>query len=68
MGTYDEVFIGHISTSHYDPTLKPVNACNVWNLDQGCGYEGKLTLMNIDTKEYVQSDKVSKLYLNIKGR
>jgi len=68
MGSYDEIFIGHTSTSHYDPALKPVHACNVWNIDQGCGYEGKLTLINIDTKEYVQSDKVSKLYPYDKGR
>ena len=65
---YDEVFIGHTSTSRTHPDLKPVQASNVWNIDQGAGWEGKLTLMNIDTKEYWQSDMVGELYPNEKGR
>jgi len=65
---YDEVFIGHTTTSRLDPELKPVHASNVWNLDQGAGWEGKLTIMDIDTKEYWQSDIVADLYPEIKGR
>lgn len=65
---FDEVFIGHTTTSRHHPDLKPVHASNVWNLDQGCGWEGKLTLMNIDTHEYFQSDLVSILYPNEHGR
>lgn len=65
---YDEVFIGHTATSQVDPTLKPVQASNVWNVDQGAGWEGKLTLMDIDTKEYWQSDLVGELYPDEKGR
>jgi len=65
---YDEVFIGHTTTSRFDPELKPVHLSNVWNVDQGAGWEGKLTIMDIDTKEYWQSDIVSKLYPDIKGR
>jgi serine/threonine protein phosphatase 1 len=65
---YDEVFIGHTTTSRADPELKPVQASNVWNVDQGAGWEGKLTLMDIDTKEYWQSDLVSELYPDEKGR
>ncbi len=65
---YNEVFIGHTSTSQTDPNLQPVHASNVWNLDQGAGWEGKLTLMNIDTKEFFQSDIVKKLYPNEGGR
>jgi serine/threonine protein phosphatase 1 len=68
MGNYDDVFIGHTTTSRIDPTLNPVHACNVWNLDQGAGWEGKLTLMNVETKEYWQSDIVSTLYPDDKGR
>ena len=30
--------------------------CNVWNLDTGAGYGYKLTIMDIDTKQYWQSD------------
>jgi serine/threonine protein phosphatase 1 len=46
----------------------PMNRCNVWNLDTGAGFEGKLTIMDIDTKEYWQSDFVNTLYPDEKGR
>lgn len=46
----------------------PMNRCNIWNLDTGGGYEGKLTIMNINTKEYWQSDFLRELYPNEKGR
>lgn len=37
---------------------KPINILNVWNLDTGAGFHcGKLTLMNLETKEYVQSNE-----------
>jgi serine/threonine protein phosphatase 1 len=65
---YDEVFIGHTTTSRLDPELKPIHLSNIWNLDQGAGWEGKLTLMNVDTKEYFQSDIVADLYPDEKGR
>ena len=65
---YDEVFIGHTTTSQYDKELKPVHLSNVWNLDQGAGWEGKLTIMDIDSKEYWQSDIVADLYPDVKGR
>jgi serine/threonine protein phosphatase 1 len=50
------------------PITTPIRACNVWNLDTGAGWGGKLTIMDIDTKEYYQSDYVSKLYPEEKGR
>lgn len=40
----------------------PMNRCNVWNLDTGGGRSGKLSIMDIDTKEYWQSDMVKELY------
>jgi len=46
----------------------PMNRCNVWNLDTGAGFEGKLTIMDINTKEYWQSDFVKTLYPNEIGR
>lgn len=61
---YDDVnnvFIGHTSTIHWN-TDKPMKADNVWNLDTGAGGTGKLTIMNIDTKEYWQSDLIKELY------
>ena len=65
---YEEVFIGHTSTSHYQPDLLPAHASNVWNIDQGGGWEGKLTLIDIDTHQHFQSDIVSTLYPDVKGR
>lgn len=65
---FDEVFIGHTTTSWFSPDLRPVHVSNIWNLDQGAGWEGKLTLMNIDTKEFFQSDIVITLYPNEHGR
>jgi len=65
---YKEVFIGHTSTSWYNKTLMPVNFTNVWNLDQGGGFEGKLTLMDVESKEFWQSDIVKTLYPEEKGR
>ena len=65
---YNEVFVGHTTTQKPYPDMKPVHTSNVWNLDQGAGWSGKLTLMNIDTKEYFQSDLVTELYPDELGR
>ena len=45
--------------------IVPMNRCNVWNLDTGGGYEGKLTIMDVDSKQFWQSDLVSDLYKKI---
>lgn len=35
--------------------LTPINICNVWNMDTGAGFvQGRLSIMNIDTKELFQ--------------
>ena len=48
--------------------IVPMNRCNVWNLDTGGGYEGRLTIMDIDTKEFWQSDDMRTLYPDERGR
>ena len=50
------------------PITVPMRRCNVWNMDTGAGWSGKLTIMDIDTKEYFQSDFVKELYPDEKGR
>lgn len=65
---FDEVFIGHTATNYAYTDMKPVNVSNVWNIDQGAGWSGKLTIMDINTKEYWQSDIVKSLYPKEKGR
>lgn len=63
---FDEVYVGHTTTWAYSRV--PMQACEVWNLDQGAGWEGKLSIMDVDTKEYWQSDLVSDLYPDVQGR
>ena len=48
--------------------IVPMNRCNVWNLDTGGGFEGRLTIMDIDTKEFWQSDDMRTLYPDERGR
>ena len=66
-GGYNKIFIGHTATGGVNDD-KPLQYCNVWNLDQGAGWSGKLTIMNVDTEEYFQSDNVLELYPNVRGR
>jgi len=37
-------------------------------MDTGAGWEGVLSMMNIDTKELFQSDLVADLYPGVRGR
>ncbi len=60
-GTYKEIFVGHTPTQQFHSVV-PVHFCNVWDLDTGAGWSGKLTIMNVDTKEYWQSDPTPQLY------
>lgn len=55
---YKDVFIGHTKTIKHYPDAKPVRRANLWNLDTGAGTRGKLTIMDADTYEYWQSDRV----------
>jgi serine/threonine protein phosphatase 1 len=64
---YDEIFIGHTPTTNYDIDT-PMNKCNVWNVDTGAAFTGRVTVMDIDTKRYWQSDLVQDLYPGEEGR
>lgn len=59
--SFNEIFIGHTSTTNWK-TDQPMHAANIWNLDTGAGHDGKLTIMDIRSKQYWQSDAVSELY------
>lgn len=63
---YHECFIGHTPTWRYSQV--PCHTHNVWNLDQGAAFAGKLSMMNVRTKAYVQSDVVQELYPGVQGR
>ncbi|MES2775249.1 MAG: metallophosphoesterase family protein [Bacteroidota bacterium] len=64
---FNEIYIGHTPTLYYNITI-PMNAVNVWNVDTGAAFHGKLTALNVDSKEYVQSDVAQTLYPAEKGR
>lgn len=64
---YNEIYIGHTPTLHYDIEV-PMQGCNVWNIDTGAAFLGKLTCIDIETKKFYQSDKLVDLYPNEKGR
>jgi serine/threonine protein phosphatase 1 len=64
---FNRIFIGHTPTLEYEEDV-PMNAVNVWNLDTGAGFYGKLSAMDIHSGEIWQSDPVRELYPNEKGR
>ena len=53
-----EIFIGHTPTRNYHPAFKS----NVINVDTGAGNGGKLTLMDVYSKKYIQGTHSSKCY------
>jgi serine/threonine protein phosphatase 1 len=64
---FREIFIGHTPTTNYGLD-KPVNAANVWNMDTGAAFSGKLSLMDINTRTLWQSEPVHSLYPGESGR
>ena len=64
---YREVFIGHTPVTRIGKTV-PVKMATVWNVDTGAAFKGPLTIMDVDTKEYWQSDPLPALYPDENGR
>ncbi|WP_370477798.1 metallophosphoesterase family protein [Tamlana flava] len=64
---YTEIFIGHTPTTNFNCD-EPMRAVNVWNIDTGAAFKGKLTGIDVETKEFWQSDNLPSLYPNEKGR
>ena len=64
---YHEIYIGHTPTTNYNEEY-PMNAANIWNVDTGAAFKGKVTALNIETKAFYQSDALPSLYPNEKGR
>ncbi len=60
-GPYREIFIGHTPTQVFH-SLKPMHMCNLWAMDTGAGWTGKLTIMDVDSKKFWQSDLATDLY------
>lgn len=64
---FDEIFIGHTPTLRIGAS-RPTKALNVWNIDTGAAFTGKLSMLEVNTKAVFQSDPVYELYPNEKGR
>lgn len=64
---YKEIYIGHTPVTKINKTT-PHQASSVWNVDTGAAFTGSLSILNVDTKEFWQSDSLPLLYPNEKGR
>ncbi|NNE32828.1 MAG: serine/threonine protein phosphatase [Winogradskyella sp.] len=64
---YSEIYIGHTPTINFHKR-EPMHAVNVWNIDTGAAFTGKLSAIDIESKDIFQSDALPKLYPNEKGR
>ncbi len=64
---YKEIFIGHTPLSKNGLAV-PQRGANVWNVDTGAAFMGSLTIMDVETKEFWQSDPVHTLYPGERGR
>ena len=56
----DEIFIGHSTTRNFKPDF----VSNLINVDTGIKCGGKLTIMDVDSKQYIQSKNTSHYYKN----
>jgi len=61
---FNKVFIGHTATTSH----LPEKFVNLWNVDSGCGWGGKLTAIDVDTEEYWQSEYSNLHYNEEHGR
>jgi serine/threonine protein phosphatase 1 len=62
---YSLIFIGHTPTifTTQGKEGKPLYRAGVWNLDTGAGYaNGKVTVMDVESLQFWQSDLTSSLY------
>lgn len=64
---FSEIFIGHTPTLRYD-CFEPMNAVNVWNMDTGAAFTGRVSIMDVDSKQFWQSDAAQNLYPGERGR
>lgn len=64
---YKEIYIGHTPTIRIGESI-PVNKATIWNMDTGAAYKSPLTLMDVNSKTFWQSDRVHELYPEEKGR
>ncbi len=64
---YQNIFIGHTPVTQIGMQI-PTKKANIWNLDTAAGFAGKLSIMDINSHQFWQSDPLPDLYPNEKGR
>lgn len=64
---YNEIYIGHTPVTRIGETTPVQKAC-IWNIDTGAAFKGPLTIMDVDTKAFWQSEPLNELYFDEKGR
>ncbi|NBL65384.1 serine/threonine protein phosphatase [Flavobacterium sp. NST-5] len=64
---YSEIYIGHTPTTQINQTT-PQQKANVWNIDTGAAFKGPLSILDVNTKNFWQSDPVYTLYPHENGR
>lgn len=64
---YNEIYIGHTPVTRINKTVPVQKAC-VWNIDTGAAFKGPLTILDVQTKEFWQSEPLHQLYFGEKGR
>lgn len=57
---FKEIYIGHTASKEH----KVENYMNLWNTDSGSGWNGRLSIIDVDTKEIWYSDFSKDLYPN----
>lgn len=64
---YTEIYIGHTPVTHFGSAV-PMHSAGVWNIDTGAAFTGCITVMDIESKEFWQSDPLPDLYPDEIGR
>ena len=59
---YDEIYIGHTPVTQIGKTI-PVQMANVWNVDTGAAFKGSLTILDVESKKYWQSEPTTSPFL-----
>ncbi|MCC9137410.1 metallophosphoesterase [Pontibacter silvestris] len=66
---YKEIYVGHTPTISLDQhQTKPLQMNKIIMMDTGAAFTGALSIMDLDSKQVWQSDKVMTLYPSEEGR
>ncbi|MDX1629949.1 MAG: metallophosphoesterase [Fulvivirga sp.] len=64
---FEAVYVGHTPVHGYG-FLEPVRSGDIWLMDTGAGWDGVLSMMDLESQEVFTSDKVNTLYPAGSGR